>query len=206
MRFPARMIVLAALVAAVPTALGAAAGDGLRHPRGYRDLCGACAKGSVPIALRRPLDLPVMHADGACRVSIGRHVAPGIARSVGRGPVYAVVGGGTLVFAYPPAANSIFAGSDWSGNKVLWTIAPRYRGPVLIRGRRLDSDGRLGFSVGGVVAWDELQLPAHGPASRNGYRVWPSQVRVREAGCYGVQVDGIGFSYAIVIRAERALG
>jgi hypothetical protein len=198
---------LAALVAVVPAVPDVAAGDGLRHPRGYRDLCGACPAGSVPVALRRPLHLAVVHAGGACPVSIGRRVASGIARAVGRGPVQAVVGGrATLFFEYPPAANSIFAGSDWSGNKALWIIAPRYRGPVLIRGRRLDAPGRLGFSLGGAVAWDELPLPAGGASSANGYREWPSALRVQEAGCYGIQVDGSGFSYAIVLRAVRAGG
>jgi hypothetical protein len=31
-------------------------------------------------------------------------------------------------------------------------------------------------------------------------------MRVRTAGCYGVQIDGAGFSYAIVLRAVRAGG
>jgi hypothetical protein len=120
--------------------------------------------------------------------------------------VYAVGLGrrAALSFEYPPAARSIFAGSDWSGNKVLWRIAPRYAGPVLIRGRRLDAPGRLGFSLGGdPVAWDELPLAGGGIGSADGYRDFASALRVRAAGCYGVQVDGAGFSYAIVLRDVR---
>ena len=49
------------------------------------------------------------------------------------------LGGGstTLEFTWPPASID-FSGSGWSGNKVLWSVAGTYHGPVLIRGRRLD--------------------------------------------------------------------
>jgi hypothetical protein len=34
-----------------------------------------------------------------------------------------------------------------------------------------------------------------------GYRSWPDTAWVRSPGCYGWQVDGLGFSETIVVRA-----
>lgn len=65
-------------------------------------------------------------------------------------PVYAAGFGvdGILYFDQPVLTGSRFYGSAWSGNKVLWIVAPAYRGPVLIRGGRLDGPGALRFNLG----------------------------------------------------------
>ena len=98
-----------------------------------------------------------------------------------------------------------FPGSTWGGQKVLWVAAPKYDGPVLIRGGRVDAAGGLGFNAdGGGPPLAELQLPpgsAPTNTNRGGYREWPSYTRVTSPGCYAYQVDGTDFSYVVVFEA-----
>jgi hypothetical protein len=79
---------------------------------------------------------PISHVDA--RVDVARF---GIARGIGRGPAYPI--GITRGVLYLAQATGRDAGSPWAGGKVLWFGHPHSRGPVLIRGRRLISAGRL---------------------------------------------------------------
>jgi hypothetical protein len=104
-------------------------------------------------ALYRPLHVPRLEAGAPCPASgVDRSVdfrGFGVGVGAGRGPAYPVglnVADGTLVLA--PAAN--FESRDWMGQKVLWVVHPRYRGPVLIRGRQLDCPYRVRFERGSV--------------------------------------------------------
>jgi hypothetical protein len=90
---------------------------------------------------------------------------------------------------------------------VLWFIAPRYRGPVLIRGRRLDQPGRIRFDRGKVPP-TEMRISKN---DRGGYppgykhvgqRYRPSYTRLRAPGCYAYQIDGTTFSRVIVFQVE----
>jgi hypothetical protein len=128
---------------------------------------------------------------------------------VGAGPVYpalTVDASGSMRFDPPHRGQSVFDGSDWGGQKVLWAAAPRYAGPVLIRGRELDGPQAVGFG-GDRVPFDEMQLLAAGATSAGepaGWREWPSYTRLRGGGCYAYQVDGTSFSTVIVFRARPA--
>jgi hypothetical protein len=158
--------------------------------------------------LRRPLHLPKVAPGTSCPVSrIDRRIDwrrvkfPG-SPGVGRGPVYPGLGeaGGRLT-----ATPDVQYGGPWAGGKVFWYVRPRYRGPVLIRGHRLDGPQRLGFNGlrlparelrierGITVSWD-----GRPPGSRG----IPSDVRVRTAGCYGVQIDGRSFSRIVIFTVE----
>jgi hypothetical protein len=75
-------------------------------------------------------------------------------------------------------------------------FAPRYRGPVLIRGGRLDQAGRLRFDWGNVPPL-ELRIPK----VASGDRGRPSFTRLRAPGCYAYQIDGTSFSRVIVFQA-----
>jgi hypothetical protein len=108
-------------------------------------------------------------------------------------------------FDPPPGGQSVFDGSDWGGQKVLWAAAPRYAGPVLIRGRELDGPQAVGFG-GDRVPFDEMQLLAAGATSAGepaGWREWPSYTRLRGGGCYAYQVDGANFSTVIVFAPPQ---
>lgn len=86
--------------------------------------------------------------------------------------------------------------------------APRYRGPVLIRGGQLGGDNPVKFDGGTGVLFPELQVPPQsqdglvGLPSR-GWRNWASDVALRAPGCYAWQIDGTTFSYTVVFKAVQ---
>jgi hypothetical protein len=168
--------------------------------------------GDAYAGLRRPLDLPELEPGDPCPTSESRHVAAGVAAGLGSGPVYPIGIGsdGVLTFQYPPAKDSQWAGSGWGGSKVLWAASARYRGPILIRGGRLDRRGGLRFDGEGGSLSKELRLPANKTwamhaGSPKGWRYFPSQTRLQASGCYAYQVDGTNFSRVIVFRSEAWL-
>jgi len=153
--------------------------------------------------LRRPLHLPRLSPDAACPVSrIDRRVDWERANifggsGIGRGPVYPGLG------AYPrrqlTASPDQFRG-PWGRGKVFWYVLPSYRGPVLVRGRRLDGPQYLRFN-GHIVPDRELQIKPNETVfwrgQPRGSRGQPAGVRARASGCYAVQIDGTTFSRVV---------
>ena len=164
--------------------------------------------------LHRPLHLPTVAPSAPCPVSrFGRidFARYGVPKGIGPGPAYPIFPqpGSRLQFTYPPDPSGPFAGSSWSGAKVLWFVAPRYRGPVLIRGGRLERTGRLRFDQGPVPPKEMRILKnergGFPPGEEDvGQRYRPSYTRLRAPGCYGYQIDGTTFSRVIVFQAERS--
>jgi hypothetical protein len=154
--------------------------------------------------LRRPLHMPRLAPGAPCPVSIAtRPSSPDYSvPTLGRGPAYPLYTwrAGTLSFFYPVRPSQEWYPSAWSGEKVLRIVAPRYRGPVLIRGRQLDGPNLVRFDDGSLPS-AELQIPAGGVTSSVGFRNRASSTRLRAAGCYAWQVDGTTFSRVIVFRA-----
>ncbi len=159
-------------------------------------------------ALRRPLHLPQVAPGAACPVSkIDRRVAWARMHifggfGIGPGPVYPGLPSGLLW-----ATRDQQYGSRWYGEKVFWFIVPRYRGRVLIRGRRLDGPGAVGFN--GTRRPDpELRIEPYDTVSwagqPKGSRGIPSGVRILAKGCYGFQIDGTSFSRVIVVTGDVA--
>jgi hypothetical protein len=168
-------------------------------------LCSASATAAATsTGLARPLRLPSVGPGERCPTSAGRPIdtlARGRSRmlAVGPGPAYVLSVGGA------PAGRLRVAGAyrdpkGWVGQKSPWLIAPSYRGPVLVRGARVDAPGELRFAFGYGQHLRSLYLPAHQRVQRSGWRAWPSATLVRGAGCYAYQVDGTSFSRVIVIR------
>jgi hypothetical protein len=159
--------------------------DGLRQTNGYAtyELCAGRCSGALPASLRRPLHLPHVPSGAACPSS----PTAGTVKPAGSANV----------------ALSPFVGSPWRGARVTWSSAPGYGGPVLIRGRRLDRSGAIGFGEG-HVPYDELQLldSGQGASPPPGGRQWLTFTRARGPGCYAYQVDGTNFSEVIVFRAS----
>jgi hypothetical protein len=178
------------------------------------DLCGQnedwCAPdlGDVPAVLRRPLELPTLNSPRNCPTSSGHRYSNkqfgGIA--LGRGPLQPLVaphnrGGfgtalrGVLLFRRSPT------NPKWHQLKTLWFARPAYRGPVLIRGRRLNRPGRIVFGEGPEMV--DPYLPVGETANGlNGFREWPGATWLRAPGCYAWQIDGRGFSHVVVFRAR----
>ena len=161
-------------------------------------------------ALRRPLHLPRLAAGAPCPVSrVDARVAwRGInifgGQGIGRGPVYPGLGAHSGLLW---ATRDQQYGGPWFGDKVFWYIQPDYRGPVMIRGRRVDGSGMVRFNAGRLPA-SELHIAAgesvswHGqPAGSRGVA---SAVRVLAPGCYAFQIDGTSFSRVVVFTADLA--
>ena len=85
--------------------------------------------------------------------------------------------------------------SPWTGQKVLWIVEPRYRGPILIRGHQIGGKWWVGFDGLPSRPWSEMRV--RGTGDWLGY---PSYTRVRGSGCYAYQIDGLSFSRVIVFR------
>lgn len=116
-------------------------------------------------------------------------------------PAYARITGGTPRITYwnsmdPVASSSARAGESY------WVVRDSYRGPLLVRGGRIDQRGELGFG-NETKPLDRLRLPA-GPGPKwdalrdslpQGWRAADVPIRVASPGCYAIQVDGVGFSF-----------
>jgi hypothetical protein len=132
--------------------------------------------------LERPLRLPRLRRGARCPTSRVSRAAPGVGATLGRGPAYPVL-----------------VGAHAGANKTLWAVAPRYRGALLIRGRRLDGRGVLRFWPGRKPRmwwrgfWHE---------ERPQWRYGASTTLVPGPGCYAFQVDGRSFSERIFFVAR----
>jgi hypothetical protein len=158
--------------------------------------------------LRRPLHLPRLAPGAACpvsridlRIDWQRVKFPG-SPGIGRGPVYPGLGADEGQLTATP---DVQYEGPWAGAKVFWFVRPSYRGPALIRGRRLDGPQWLRFSDGRLPSRD-LRIGPYDTVSWDGQprgsRGLPSNVRVRAPGCYGVQIDGTTFSRLVVFTVE----
>jgi hypothetical protein len=106
-----------------------------------------------------------------------------------------------LSFVWPLLPSQThFYGTGWSGNKVMWIVAASYRGPVLVRGRRLDGTEMVRFDFGSPPR-PELRIGTES-TGRSPVRRVPGYTRVRAPGCYGYQIDGAGFSRVVVFEAR----
>ena len=101
---------------------------------------------------------------------------------------------------------------------MVWTRDPQYTGPIVIRGRQLDGPATLRFQTDGEghpspeLAHSSLHVPPYTPENRrltDGSGWWEeimTYVVVRAPGCYGVQIDGVGFSTTIVFAGLWSIG
>jgi hypothetical protein len=155
-------------------------------------------------ALHRAFHLPAVADGDRCPASkLTTEIAGkkyGVGGAIGPGPVYPILGRpGLLAFI----RHDEWGPGPWAGQMVLWFVRPEYKGPVLIRGRRLDGPEWMRFDNGArpeiriapgeTVTWTH-QVP--------GSRGRPSFVRVRAVGCYGVQIDGTTFSRVVVFPID----
>ena len=153
--------------------------------------------------LRRPFHLPVVSPGSPCPVSkIDRRIRIFGGTGIGPGPVYPGLGGTSGLLH---AVKDTQYGGPWQGQKVFWYVAPSYRGRVLIRGKRLDGPGWLGFN-GTRTPRDELRIEPYNTVTWSGQpahsRGIPSAVRALTPGCYGAQIDGKSFSRIVVFAVD----
>lgn len=116
---------------------------------------------------------------------------------------YATITEGTPRITYWSSMASV-AGSKSRAGESFWISRDAYRGPLLVRGGRIDRPGDLGFGRSRLPE-DELLLPqGNGKSWRaladslpTGWRAAKVPIRVAAPGCYAIQMDGDGFSNVI---------
>ena len=150
---------------------------------------------TIPAALRRPLRLPGLRRDGSCPTS--PMVGPSITRAH---PVAAVaVGDGPV---YPVLFRATAAGRLDHSSVAYWDAPKPLGGPVIVRGHRLGAPQGPGRLPAGPaeVAPDHLLDPAIAyQAGEQGSWWRPTRLQAGR-GCYGLQIDGVGFSEVLVVE------
>ena len=161
---------------------------------------------AIVLALeQRPLQLPLLVPGDSCTEPLIRSVEGYLYEVIGEGPVYALF----YLLIVSANGNVNYAHDGWHWNKVVWTRAPQYTGPIVIRGRQLNGPETLRFQIIGAgpspeLAHSSLHVPAYTTGNRldtRGSGWWEeimTYVVVRVPGCYGVQIDGVDFSTTIV--------
>ena len=150
---------------------------------------------TIPAALRRPLRLPGLRRDGSCPTS--PTVGPSITRDH---PVAAVaVGDGPV---YPVLFRATVEGRLDHSTVAYWDAPKPLGGPVIVRGHRLGAPkDRVGFQQD-----QQKPRPVHLLDPASAYRAgeqgsWWRPTRLRAGrGCYGLQIDGAGFSEVLVVE------
>jgi hypothetical protein len=149
---------------------------------------------TIPAALRRPLRLPGLRRDGSCPTS--PTVGPSITRAH---PVAAVaVGDGPV---YPVLFRATTDGRLDHSTVAYWDAPKPLGGPVIVRGHRLGAPkDRVGFQQD-----QQKPRPVHLLDPASAYQAgeqgsWWRPTRLQAGrGCYGLQIDGAGFSEVLVV-------
>ncbi len=149
---------------------------------------------------QRPLNLPRVEPGANCPVT-PRQTKPGTPPYaqdfyvLGTGPVYPhafAFGEDTTIRLKP----YMLKRGGWYIEKVPWLTDDSYVGPVLIRARQLDGSSEVRMRVENEGPSPDIALNAPTPNY-----FWPGETQLLGPGCYAYQVDGNGFSYALVFRA-----
>lgn len=178
------------MVCAVAVALSAASCAG--------DTAGPSVR-SAPLPSLSPGEpCPVTEASDPLRPSLG------LGDMLGNAPVRPVgfKSGARFVFA----TGNAHAGSHWGGGKVVWAVEPGFDERVVINGRRIDGPELVRF---GRAKDDSLVLPAapngaNDTANLQGWRSFPSEVRVEQEGCYAFQIGTSTAAFTVVFIASRS--
>jgi hypothetical protein len=166
---------------------------------GWTGLCSAQTRDPWK-KLHRPLHLPAVATGAACHVTGGKRL-PGWVRN-GSGPAF-LMGVGNAPPGVIDISESQADAQGWRGQKTPWAVRRRYRGPVLIRGERIDEAGVVKFALGYGQHLSELRWPAgRSVISGGAYRWWASATLFRAPGCYAFQADGTSFSKVVVMRVS----
>jgi hypothetical protein len=152
-----------------------------------------------------PLQIPTLGVGEPCPVVAGSQVNPTLGAALGSGPLY-LVGLGKLGQLDLSQANR--QNSDFS-MPILLTTPPAYTTDMLVRGQPMDGPNALLFSLSsGSEVLGELQLSPDTAGTAAGadgdWLIWSAYLVVSGPGCYGLQIDGAGFSEVLVFQAVEA--
>jgi hypothetical protein len=145
--------------------------------------------------LRGPLRLPRVAARQRCPRARVAYAAPRVGATLGSGPAFPVLGSPEGIAALRDDLRQ----QGWYLHKTLWAVSAAYRGPVLVRGARIDARAPVFFMR---HRQRELRFP---PVPRGVEPVWryfPSRTVLHAPGCYAFQIDGDSFTKIIVFEAK----
>lgn len=160
--------------------------------------------------LSRPVALPSLPAGASCPATPTTTISPGPAtgftgsiEAQHAGDVYLAMSGRNVKLSPDDRTDD-----GWFGIKDVWVVAGSYRGPVLIRGGRIDGVGSI------ELAWNpstdrgrSLMIDPASPSlqadAETGWRSVPMEAFVPSAGCYAYQIDQTGSTSFIVFRVSR---
>jgi len=152
------------------------------------------------VLLARPLVLPAMPASGGCPVSPQQNLA--VTTSTGKG-------GPNYGYGQWPAfvSGQIYWYSAGSQG-VVFLVSPEYKGPIIVRSKRLDGSGSLGIAAGPGPSGPSVALPGGTlgipvTSSPPYWGVWFGVMVPTAAGCYGIQIDGNSWSSVAVIQVQK---
>jgi len=171
----------------------------LKPPTGYRDYCAGmkrgkdypCPRGGAQQSVWRALHLPSVTPGDACPVGTPHVVTARIAPVLGSPPVYFAAGAynasdrTTMLVHYPAPPASVAAGTGWTLAKTAIVVKKSFRQPLVVRGRRIDGPGEIGFTgPKGRRPFSAMQFPPTGLAlelgsyEAHGLLVWGRHARL----------------------------
>jgi hypothetical protein len=89
------------------------------------------------------------------------------------------------------------------GQGVVILTDPTYTGPVLVRSQRLDGTGSLAFSGQGGTSLADGSIGLAQTSAPPYWGTWAGSVTPSAPGCYGIQLDGTGFTAVAVIDVKQ---
>jgi hypothetical protein len=149
----------------------------------------------------RPLRLPALAPASACPMTPERFIDTDIGDATGDGPVYLIDDEGTFFVPFAQGANP----QVWPAQVAFFPITPGVQGVVLVRGRQLDGPNEVRFGKGDTPDTELLfdaPAQAHPGDLSNPWTEAIEIIRLREAGCYAIQIDSETASSVIVFRAK----
>ena len=136
----------------------------------------------------RRLALPHLAAGAPCPVSGRVDVQPKV--QDGKWPVYGFGNGPAYISGQL---------SWYGGAAAVFLIDASYTGPILVRSARLDGSGDLVLTGPGASGSTvEMRVTASPPY----WGAWLGRLAATASGCYGLQVDGTGFTEQIILQVE----
>jgi hypothetical protein len=152
----------------------------------------------------RPLRLPTLSPGSPCPVTPTQTLGPNVGDAIGDGPVYLYSTRSTVFF--PPTQSG--DAQEWVSGALLFLIKPGVEGAVLVRGHQVDGPVEVRFGKGDAPDADLVfTAPAQARLSTDdAWSIFFSDIRLREAGCYAVQVDSEAASSVIIFRAAQEQG
>lgn len=146
--------------------------------------------------LHRRLHIPRIESGASCPATSQAALAKSAVRPrVQAGDTHLV-----LRLDLPSRRSSVYYGSPWGGQNVMWEVRASYRGPVLMRGRQLDGRHDVRFERGQIPVRERRFQKSS--ASTGAQRLYSSVTRIGAPGCYAFQVDGLGFSRVVVFEVK----